>query len=85
MAIKRSIKLNVSENDAILNLQKRRSLIDEECAEIKKTELSIERRLEAVKSFINKTDTVEKNLVIELQKKYGKGSFDSAKGLFVPL
>ena len=85
MTIKRSIKLNVSENDAILNLQKRRSLIDEECAEIKKTELSIERRLEAVKSFINKTDTVEKNLVIELQKKYGKGSFDSAKGLFVPL
>ena len=85
MGIKRSVKLDPSENESILNLQKRRSLIDEECAEIKKTELSIERRLEVVKAFINKTDTVEKNLVIELQKKYGKGSFDSAKGLFVPL
>jgi|TARA_R110002012_G_scaffold116728_2_gene264444 hypothetical protein len=85
MAIKRSTKLDPIENEAILNLQKRRSLIDEECAEIKKTELSIDNRIEVVKTFITKTDEIEKNLVIALQKKYGKGTFDSAKGLFVPL
>jgi hypothetical protein len=84
MAVKRSIKLESEEKKAILNLQKRRSLIDEECAEIKKTEISIERRLDAVKSFMVATDEIEKNLSIGLQKRYGKGKFDSLKGLFVP-
>ena len=84
MGVKRSIKLESEEKKAILNLQKRRSLIDEECAEIKKTEISIERRLDAVKSFMLATDEIEKNLSIGLQKRYGKGKFDSTKGLFVP-
>ena len=70
MAVKRSIKLESEEKKAILNLQKRRSLIDEECAEIKKTEISIERRLDAVKSFMLATDEIEKNLSIGLQKRY---------------
>lgn len=85
MGIKRSIKLKNIETEAILNLQKRRSLIDEECAEIKKTELSIERRLNVVKKFMDTTDEIEKQLTVTLRKKYGEGKVDSGKGLFVPL
>lgn len=85
MAIKRSIKLEESETEAILNIQKRETLIDQECAEIKKTELSIERRIEAVKGFMSKTEQMKIELGKELTLKYGKGAVDSAKGLFVPL
>ena len=84
MAVKRSIKLEESETEAILNIQKRETLIDQECAEIKKTELSIERRIEAVKGFMSKTEQLKAELGKELTLKYGKGAVDSAKGLFVP-
>ena len=85
MAVKRSIKLEELETEAILNIQKRETLIDQECAEIKKTELYIERRIEAVKGFISKTEQMKAELGKELTLKYGKGAVDSAKGLFVPL
>jgi len=84
MAVKKSIKLDTSYLTQIYEVQKRKTLIDSELASIGKTEIIIKRRKTAVEGFMEKTDEIEKQLAISLQKEHGEGTIDTAKGLFVP-
>ena len=73
----------VSKLPSVLNIKERLVLIDTELLDLAKLDLSIEKRRAVLKSFISKTDTLDKDIAISLQAKYGEGYVNTEKGLYI--
>ena len=76
-------KLTKEELSSVLNIKERLVLIDTELLDLAKLDLSIEKRRAVLKSFISKTDTLDKDIAISLQAKYGEGYVNTEKGLYI--
>jgi|TARA_B100001094_G_C17679983_1_gene552899 hypothetical protein len=83
MAKNKTKKLTKEELSSVLNIKERLVLIDTELLDLAKLDLSIEKRRAVLKSFISKTDTLDKDIAISLQAKYGEGYVNTEKGLYI--
>ena len=76
-------KLTKEELDSVFKIKERLTLIDNELLDLAKLDLSIEKRREVLKTFISKTETLDKDIAVSLQGKYGEGYVNTEKGLYI--
>jgi hypothetical protein len=78
------VKLTETEIKLATELETKRRNLQQEAASIKLLELQIELRQDNLEQFYTETLELEKQVSETLSNKYGNGSIDIEKGVFIP-
>ena len=78
------VKLTETEIKLATELETKRRTLQQEAASIKLLELQIELRQDNLEQFYTETLELEKQVSETLSNKYGNGSIDIEKGVFIP-
>lgn len=76
-------KLSKKELESIKEIQQRGQAYQSELGRLEALKLDIEKRKQETIEYNQETGKLEKELVEQLQEKYGRGSIDLEKGEFV--
>jgi phosphopantetheine adenylyltransferase len=77
-------KLKKDELQKIEDIQVRMQAVRAELGSLALAEIDLKNRKASVESYLTETQELEANLVSQLQDKYGRGSIDINKKVFIP-
>ena len=77
-------KLKQEEIDQIQEIQSRMQTVEQQFGQVALAKINLQKRTSSITSYLEETQEMERNLVIELEEKYGRGSIDLQNGEFIP-
>lgn len=77
-------KLKQEEIDQIQEIQSRMQTVEQQFGQVALAKINLQKRTSNVTSYLEETQEMERNLVVELEEKYGRGSIDLQNGEFIP-
>lgn len=78
------MELKEEEVAQLKTLQQRQSVLLTELGNISLIKIQLDQRETVAKDYFKTTAELEKNIANDIQKEYGEGSVDIAKGIFIP-
>ena len=77
-------KLKQEEIDQIQEIQSRMQTVEQQFGQVALAKINLQKRTSSITSYLEETQEMERNLVVELEEKYGRGSIDLQNGEFIP-
>ena len=77
-------KLKQEEIDQIQEIQSRMKTVEQQFGQVALAKINLQKRTSNITSYLEETQEMERNLVVELEEKYGRGSIDLQNGEFIP-
>jgi len=77
-------KLKQNELEQIQEIQARMTTVEQQLGQVALVKINLQKRTDNITNYLEETQEMERNLAVELEEKYGRGSIDLQNGEFIP-
>lgn len=77
-------KLKQNELKQIQEIQARMTTVEQQLGQVALVKINLQKRTDNITNYLEETQEMERNLAVELEEKYGRGSIDLQNGEFIP-
>jgi len=77
-------KLKQNEVEQIQKIQARMTTVEQQLGQVALVKNNLQKRTDNITNYLEETQEMERNLAVELEEKYGRGSIDLQNGEFIP-